>query len=157
MDCSKQFSLEVITPSQCPDWDTLLWGVASQFNATFTPNSATGATFVASLNNGVSQAGGTGNITVNSTATCDAQIDITITGQTIPGSGLCVLTVSLLAPLVQLMCFVGVTARPAGVYNAPFTIPSTGGVNRTLRVQFGLTHGGGGDLATGFTGIISNV
>lgn len=154
MTCEKQLSIEVIGVS-CVNWENLDWGTATTFNGSFTPSETTGSQFNLQLNNGVSQAFNIGTVEYNGPG-CDCNIEITITGQALDNDFICKVSVDRVSPFVSLMCF-GSSGAAAGVYNAPFSMPDTGGLTQTFEVNVSLTHGLAGYMATGIEGVITNV
>lgn len=155
MTCEKPLSITIAAGAACANWDNLEWGTAGTFNASFTPSEATSNQFNLQLSNGVSQAFNAGTVEYNGPG-CDCNMQINLTGQALDNDAICNVSVRRVSPSLSLMCF-GSTGASAGVYNAPFSLPDTGGLTQTFEVNVTLTHGLAGYMATGIEGVITNV
>jgi hypothetical protein len=168
VSCNKAYTLEV--ESACPDWTTLLWGVANQGgvgagSGTFTPDSTTGDSFAATAS--APDGGGadfgignnTGTIAYNGTGCdCNLHYDAILVGDSNFIGGTIGIT---LLPDFLVLAVVSLNGGASGSADVPFTIPDTLGADKTIAVdvlaQCPVAGIAGGLISISLSGQITNV
>lgn len=143
--CSRQFTMTV-ADAGCINWSDMLWDAATLTTqdggtASFTPDGTTGDTAVvavsctALITSEAEASGSFGHITYNA-AVCDCKVVVTIDNPA-PGSN----TIQIVYIQIQDSLFNTVffqeymSDTPSGVYEVPFSLPDTLGLDETLLVN----------------------
>ncbi len=158
--CTKTLSLSVAVASDCPDWNTLLWGVPiigtlGASTAFFAPDSLAADGFSANVvSPGVGDAcaaQNTGQLVYGGSG-CNCNINIAINRINSNLGG-----VAVFGSNSGLLLNVNWNTLVTGVYDIPFTLPDTLGVPETISVIVQLQNDNFGTQSNDVNGVITNI